>query len=152
MDIAFNFQAPVNLRRRKALREFLAYLASNEDYHIESLSFVFCDDPYLLQINKDYLKHDYFTDIITFDLSASNADEIMGEVYISVDTVRANSQRFNVSLFSELHRVMFHGLLHLCGYKDKTADEKHMMKSKEDFYLDAYFNPCSTWNLAQNNR
>jgi rRNA maturation RNase YbeY len=106
---------------------------------IEALSFVFCSDDFLLQINRDFLSHDYYTDIITFDLSNNDSGAIAGEVYISVDTIRENSRRYSTSITRELHRVMFHGVLHLCGYKDKTKTQKLVMRQKEDYYLNQYF-------------
>ena len=97
------------------------------------ISFVFCSDVYLLDVNRKYLNHDYFTDIITFDYVAGNV--ISGDIFISVDRVLENSNQFNSSFDRELKRVMVHGILHLVGYKDKTAEEKMLMTEKEDFYL-----------------
>ena len=103
-----------------------------------NLTYVFCSDEDLLEINRTYLKHDYFTDIITFDLSFTKK-EIIGEIYISVDRVRENAGRFNSTLRKELHRVIFHGALHLCGYRDKNLQEQKVMRAKEDEYLKLYF-------------
>ena len=91
----------------------------------------------MLEINRQFLTHDFYTDIITFDLSETNA--IQAEIYISVDRVRDNALKLGVSFKSELHRVIFHGVLHLCGYKDKTKGEKEKMRDKEEFYLARYF-------------
>jgi rRNA maturation RNase YbeY len=96
--------------------------------------FLFCSDEYLLQMNKDFLQHDTFTDIITFDLSESNK-YIAGEIFISVDRVSENSQKFNVSFSEELHRVLIHGILHLLGFKDKTGEESALMREQENFCL-----------------
>ena len=90
-----------------------------------------------MEINRQFLKHDYYTDIITFDLSDTNA--IHAEVYISIERVKENATTLKASFKSELHRVIFHGALHLCGYKDKSDTEKKKMRQKEDVYLSCYF-------------
>ena len=105
---------------------------------MHQLIIFFCTDQYLLDINKRFLKHDYFTDIITFNLADPNG-KIEGEIYISVDRVRENSKKMQVSLREELHRVIFHGALHLCGYGDKGDKEKKKMTTAEDRYLRLYF-------------
>lgn len=102
------------------------------------LSYIFCSDSYLLVINQQYLEHDDYTDIITFDLSSS-PKEIVGEVYISIDRVKENAHELSVSFNTELHRVIFHGALHLCGYKDKSIKDASVMRFKEDKYLKLYF-------------
>jgi rRNA maturation RNase YbeY len=94
-----------------------------------------------LEINQKYLEHDFYTDIITFDLSETGA--VRGEIYISIDRVRENARKLGVSFKSELHRVIFHGMLHLCGYNDKTKAEKEKIRAKEDQYLNKY-----NWGLA----
>lgn len=99
-----------------------------------SLNIVFCTDEELLEINKNFLQHDYFTDIITFPIEETN-DYLEAELYISVDRVRDNSNTLNITFEKELYRVMVHGVLHLCGYKDKSDKDKVEMRSKEDFYL-----------------
>ena len=105
---------------------------------LESLSIVFCSDEYLLHINKEYLKHDYYTDIITFDYSVTPRT-IVGEMYISVTRVKDNAKSFGTTFQRELYRVIFHGLLHLCGYKDKTPASSNEMRRKEEHYLGLYF-------------
>jgi rRNA maturation RNase YbeY len=102
------------------------------------VDFIFCSDEYLLKINREYLKHDDFTDIITFDLSEREG-RLVSEIYISVERVRENAAHFGVGFEKELHRVMFHGLLHLCGYKDKSVEEVKVMRGKEEEYLQQYF-------------
>lgn len=139
MEINFSFQKHTTLAKRKKLKVFITKLFNQEKSEADSLSYVFCSDDFLLQINKDYLNHDYFTDIITFDLSVSKHSPIIGEVYISVDSIRDNSKRFGTTISQELHRVIFHGALHLCGYKDKTKNDKVLMTQKEDQYLGEYF-------------
>jgi probable rRNA maturation factor len=105
---------------------------------LQQLNYVFCTDEYLLQVNKEFLQHDYYTDIITFDLSATGGP-IMGEIYISIDRVRDNARTQKVKMYEELHRVIFHGALHLCGYRDKKANEIKKMREKENFYIEKYF-------------
>ena len=139
MDINFNFQKNITLINRKKLKWFIIKIFKNEKVALESMSYVFCSDDFLLQINKDYLKHDYFTDIISFDLSLSKTSPIIGEVYISVDTIRDNTKRFQTTIQLELHRVIFHGALHMCGYKDKSKKDQSLMTAKEDEYLFLYF-------------
>lgn len=102
-----------------------------------SINFIFCSDEYLLDINKNYLKHNFYTDIITFDLSSSS-DSLEAEIYISVDRVRDNAQTMNTTIIEEIHRVMFHGLLHLCGYGDKKEKDVIIMRNKEQEYIDSY--------------
>lgn len=104
---------------------------------LESLNYIFVDDKRLLAINRDYLKHDYYTDIISFDLSAGPSKT--GEIYISIDRVKDNARQLGLSFKSELHRVVFHGALHLCGYKDKSARDSKLMRQKEEEYLALYF-------------
>ncbi len=108
-------------------------LILNEHKTDGELSFIFCSDDYLLAMNKDYLNHDFYTDVITFDYCEN--DIISGDVFISVDRVRENAKTFNTSFENELQRVMIHGVLHLVGYKDKTKEEKTKMQEKETQYL-----------------
>ena len=100
---------------------------------VGELTYVFCNDQQLLKLNKEFLNHDTLTDIITFDYSLGN--EIHGEIYISTDRVEENAEEFEVSFMNELSRVMVHGILHLCGYKDKSEEEKNQMRNKENHYL-----------------
>ncbi len=97
------------------------------------ISIIFCSDDYLLSVNKEYLDHDYYTDIITFDYSADS--EVSGDLFISIDRVKENALTYNVLFLTELYRVLVHGVLHLCGYGDKSVSEEKIMRSKEDFYL-----------------
>jgi len=94
------------------------------------INYIFCDDEYLLEINKQYLDHDYYTDIISFDYSVGN--ELHGDIFISLDRVRENASDFNVTFEEELKRVIIHGVLHYCGFKDKSDDEELLMRLKED--------------------
>jgi probable rRNA maturation factor len=128
----------VDLKQRGKLKAFLAGLISKEKKGLADLSYIFCTDKNLLKINRNHLGHDFYTDVITFDLSSSS-NEILADVYISAERVKANSKTLNRPFKEELHRVMLHGLLHLCGYNDKTQVQKQVMRAKEDFYLDLYF-------------
>lgn len=104
-----------------------------------SLTYIFCTDEYLLEMNKQFLDHDTYTDIITFDLTADN-ELLTGEIYISTDRVTENAVKFGAGYNNELHRVIFHGALHLCGFKDKSAADKKVMRQMEDICLNEYFN------------
>lgn len=122
------------LRQRTEIRSWLKSIAKKEKYSILELNYIFCSDEYLLQINKDFLDHDYYTDIITFDNSEIKG-KIEGDIFVSIDRVRDNAQQQKTSLKDELHRVIAHGLLHLSGYKDKTSEESKTMRKKEDTAL-----------------
>jgi rRNA maturation RNase YbeY len=125
--------------KKKKLKQFLEVIASKEGFGIKELAYVFCSDDYLLDINRRFLQHDYFTDIITFDLREDlNSKDLVGEIYISIDRVADNAQSLNVSFEEELCRVVFHGLLHLCGYKDKRKADIAKMRAAEDRNLDLY--------------
>lgn len=106
----------------------------HEKMYVGSINFIFCSDIYLLQINQQYLNHDNYTDIITFDNSELQL-EISGDIFISIERVYENSKKFSGSFLSELYRVMIHGILHLIGYKDKSNKDKDAMRRKEDYYL-----------------
>ena len=116
------------------LRTWLKAVIESEKKKQGDIQFVFCDDDYLLTINRDYLNHDTLTDIITFPTS-NNPSVVSGEIYISVDRVTENATIENVLFDAELYRVMVHGVLHLMGYKDHQSDEKIQMRSKEDYYI-----------------
>lgn len=120
--------------RRTQIKSIIETVFRKEGFKLGSLSYIFCSDEYLLDINKQYLKHDYYTDIITFDLSAIRGI-VDGEVYISVDRVRDNAVTLKVPFSSELRRVLVHGALHLCGYKDKTKTDAQKMRDREDYWL-----------------
>lgn len=126
-----------SLVKRTALKAQIEALFKKEKKKLASLNYIFCSDKRLLEINRQYLQHDYFTDIITFDLS-SDASTV-GEIYISIDRVRDNAKSLGVSFTAELHRVIFHGALHLCGYGDKKKEEIVQMRKREDYWLERYF-------------
>ena len=125
-----------SLEKRAELKAFIEYLFKREKKKLSSINYVFCSDKRLLEINRQFLNHDFYTDIITFDLSES--DSTQAEIYISVDRVKDNAKSLGTSFKSELHRAIFHGALHLCGYKDKTQAEQLKMRQKEAFYLSRY--------------
>jgi rRNA maturation RNase YbeY len=138
MKITFHFQSATTLRQRTQLKRFIGKIFKLEKHTLASISFIFCDDAYLLEINRSFLNHDYFTDIITFDLTQKDQTEISAEIYISIDRVKENARLFNVLLNQELHRVIFHGMLHLCGYGDKSKSDKALMTKMENKYLKLY--------------
>ena len=139
MTIQFFFiDVAITVTDRKRLKLYLHDFFINHKRDLVSLVFIFCTDDYLLDINKQFLQHDYFTDIITFNLS-DNVKIIEGEIYISVDRIKDNARINNVSIKLELHRVMFHGALHLCGFKDNTPSDKTRMTSLENANLQSYF-------------
>src|SRR5688572_30111324 len=119
---------------KKLLKSWINNTIIEEGFRLSSVNFIFCDDEYLLEINKQYLNHDTYTDIITFD-NSDTAKLIIGDIFISIDRIRENSLKFHVSERDELHRIMIHGTLHLLGYPDKGVKAKKLMTSKEDHYL-----------------
>jgi rRNA maturation RNase YbeY len=129
-----NHNIKFNLREKLYLKTFLSRVFAEEGVPFKSVSYIFCSDEFLLKLNSEYLNHDTYTDIITFTLSNTPLD-IVSEIYISIDRVRENSEKLKVPFENELARVMIHGILHLCGYKDKTKDQKSIMRGKEDHYL-----------------
>ena len=135
--VSFFFQTAVSLRERTRLKKFIVQIFKAEGMALDSLNYIFCTDEELLAINRDYLQHDYYTDIITFELSGKG-EPVLGEIYISVDRVRDNASSIGTSFRAELHRVIFHGVLHLCGYKDKSPADEKKMRAREDHYLQKY--------------
>lgn len=116
------------------LRAWINQSIESEKHQLVELNFIFCSDDYLLKINQQYLNHDTYTDIITFD-NGDTSGEIYGDIFISIDRVKENAKSFKTTLSDELHRVIIHGTLHLLGYKDKSKADKDLMTKKEDFYL-----------------
>jgi rRNA maturation RNase YbeY len=136
--IRFHELMKVTLNNRTRLKEFLKRLMTREGKDLVSVDFIFCSDKYLLRINKQYLDHDDLTDIITFDLSDTR-NALTSEIYISVERVKENAALYDSTFQRELHRVIFHGILHLCDYGDKNSEEKLVMRGKEEEYLKKYF-------------
>jgi probable rRNA maturation factor len=139
MSVNFYQLAKVNLQNKKALKTFIPQIFKKEGKSFETLTYIFCSDEYLLEVNNNFLQHDSYTDIITFDLSESKSSSTIGEIYISVDRVKENTITHQTTFEQELHRVIFHGALHLCGYKDKTKKDALLMRDKEDDCLSMYF-------------
>ena len=139
-----------SLKNKAALRKWILQTLSEEKKTPGDINFIFCDDDYLLSLNKEYLNHNTLTDIITFDYSGSHPElvegkktknqkpktkNISGDIFISIDRLKENAKKFNVDFNTELHRVIIHGILHLASYKDKTKAAKKLMTQKEDFYI-----------------
>jgi len=122
------------LKNKKQVKHWIKGAIVDEGYKLDQLTYIFCSDPYLLQINRQYLDHDTYTDIITFD-NAEKEKVITGDIFISIDRIRENAAKFNQAVVDELHRVIIHGVLHLLGYKDKTPQDNKEMTKMEDYYL-----------------
>ena len=125
-DVVFKF------KNKRLNNKWLTLVAESEVKRIGDISIIFCSDPYILDINIRYLHHDYFTDIITFDYT--EGDRLSGDLFISLDTVRANAAEYGSDFETELNRVMVHGVLHLIGYDDHSSADKKLMREKEDYY------------------
>jgi rRNA maturation RNase YbeY len=132
--IWFHFEKRIGLKDRQILKTTLTTLFKRERKKLAELRYIFVSDDRLLEINRQFLQHDYYTDILTFPLSEPG-QPIAGEIYISVDRVRENARELGNSIKKELLRVIFHGALHLCGYKDKTHKDQAIMRKREDVYL-----------------
>lgn len=118
------------------IKSWLKDVAKEEGYQVGTLNYVFCNDEYILETNRQYLQHDYYTDIITFDNTENF--KISGDLVVSIDTVKSNAELIGVDFNQELCRVIVHGVLHLCGYKDKSEDEERLMRDKENNYLSKF--------------
>ncbi|WP_269226706.1 rRNA maturation RNase YbeY [Flavobacterium eburneipallidum] len=128
--IDFNYETEFTLENEEAISSWISNVIKSEGKKEGEINYIFCDDEYLLEINKEHLQHDYYTDIISFDYTVGN--EINGDMFISIDRVKENAQDFNVSFDEELKRVIVHGVLHYCGYKDKSEEDELLMRKKED--------------------
>ncbi|MFT6715604.1 MAG: putative rRNA maturation factor [Saprospiraceae bacterium] len=135
MPIHF-YSEDVNLKitSKKKVRQWITQTILNEKLTADTISYIFCNDEYLHKMNLKYLNHDTYTDIITFDYSENKS--VSGDLFISYDRIKQNASTFKSGVKKELHRVMIHGVLHLCGYRDKTETEKKLMRNKENYYLD----------------
>lgn len=131
--INFNYETVFSLDNEEQLSEWIVGVISEEGCQLEEVNYIFCDDAYLHKLNVEFLNHDTLTDIISFDYSVGK--NIQGDIYISVERVADNANDFNVSINEELQRVMVHGVLHYCGYKDKTDCDAKLMREKENHYL-----------------
>ncbi len=128
--ISFNYETEFELPNENQIISWISQIISSENKKEGDINYIFCDDDYILEINKQYLQHDYYTDIISFDYSVGN--ELHGDIFVSIERVRENATDFNVAFENELKRVLAHGILHYCGYKDKTPNDKKTMRNKED--------------------
>ncbi len=131
--IEFYSEEVKELENREELGRWISDILKAENRKVGDISYIFCSDTYLLDINIKYLKHNYLTDVISFDYSVGSI--VSGDIFISVERVQENSITFSKSYKDELHRVMAHGVLHFCGYNDKSTDEVSIMRNKEDYYL-----------------
>jgi probable rRNA maturation factor len=142
-NISFNkADKNASLGNRMALKAFIEKSLKKEGLTIDALQYIFCSDKFLLNINKSYLQHDYYTDIISFDLSETKGI-LIGEVYISIDRVKDNAKTHKTHLNEELLRVIFHGALHFCGYKDKKPADVKKMRAQENKWLKSYLKSVS---------
>jgi len=138
MPISFNNQSiPFKLKNKAKLKLWIKSIAEKEKHFVGTINYVFCDDSELLEINLKHLNHNTFTDIITFDYTERL--KINSDIFISIDRVTENAKKFSVAFEDELHRVMIHGIFHLCGYKDKTKSEAELMRKKENWALELKF-------------
>jgi rRNA maturation RNase YbeY len=131
--ISFNYETEFELPNETQLSDWISSTISKENCKEGEINYIFCDDEYLHKLNVEFLNHDTLTDIISFDYSVGK--ELHGDIYISTERVADNAKDFNSEFIDELHRVMIHGILHYCGYKDKTDDDEALMRQKENHYL-----------------
>ncbi len=131
--IDFNYLTTFDLDKEKEVTAWLEFVLEQEDRELGEVSYIFCDDEYLYDINVKHLNHNTLTDIISFDYSLGKV--VSGDIYISIERVRENAGDRAIKFVDELHRIMVHGLLHYVGYKDKSESEKKAMRKKEDYYL-----------------
>lgn len=131
--ISFNYETDFKLENETKISEWISKAVTSENCKEGELNYIFCSDDYLHKINVDFLNHDTLTDIISFDYSVGK--ELHGDIYISVERVEDNAKDFDVSFEDELARVMIHGILHYCGYKDKSYEDAKLMRTKENYYL-----------------
>lgn len=130
MAVSFNFDNSFNLKDRLKIKRWIKQVVENAGFKLGSVSYIFCSDEKILEVNKQYLNHDFYTDIITFDYVEK--DIINGDIFISTDRVRENAKDFNVAFEEELHRVIIHGILHLLGQQDHSPKEEKQMRKKEN--------------------
>tara|TARA_R110002072_G_scaffold160609_4_gene311861 strand:+ start:281 stop:694 length:414 start_codon:yes stop_codon:yes gene_type:complete len=128
--ITYNYETEFVLENETQLESWIEKVVSEKGFELGEINYIFCDDEYLLKLNVEFLQHDTLTDIISFDNSLGNL--INGDIFISVERVNDNAKEYNVTFEEELHRVMIHGVLHYMGFKDKSADEKMVMRKEEN--------------------
>ncbi len=137
LPVKFHFLVYCSLANRTLLKTFIQSIFKKEKRALEKVNVIFCTDQYLLALNRQFLQHDYYTDILSFALSETGKP-LAGEIYISVERVRENARSQGSTFTEELHRVIFHGILHFCGYRDKSGSDIRLMRKKEDHYLKGY--------------
>ena len=131
--ISFNYETEFELSNEDQIALWISSVIEEEKFNEGEINYIFCDDEYLLKLNIEFLDHDTLTDIISFDYTVGK--QINGDVYISVERVEDNSKEYKVDFKAELNRVLVHGILHYCGYKDKTEEDEKLMRSKENYYI-----------------
>ena len=136
--ISFNYETDFELENEAQYEDWISRIIESEGFDEGEINYIFCDDEYLLRVNKDFLNHDYYTDIITFDYVKGKT--ISGDIFVSLPRILDNASTLSQNFESEFNRVLAHGILHLCGYKDKTEEEKSQMRAKEDFYINQFKN------------
>ena len=134
--ISFNYETKFKLNNEVEISKWISSVISSENFKEGDINYVFCNDDYLLKLNIEFLNHDTFTDIISFDNSIGKI--LYGDIFISIDRVKDNAKKFKVSFSEELYRVIVHGVLHYCGYKDKTEKDSKLMRDKENFYINQF--------------
>ena len=136
--ISFNYESDFKLHNEKELSIWISSVINSEGFKEGDINYIFCNDDYLLQLNQEFLNHDTLTDIISFDYTLGK--EINGDIFISIERVLDNAKDYQVEFSNELHRVMVHGILHYCGYNDKTQKETQLMRIKENHYTEILLN------------
>ena len=139
----FSEKIKFTLKNKRKRRDWIIEIAKKEGYQVKEINYIFCSDKYLLQINRTFLNHDYFTDIITFN-NSEKKKELEAELYISISRVKENAKEEGVLFEEELNRVIIHGVLHLMGYKDKSRQQQELIRKKENSSLKTYKKKCST--------
>ncbi|MFD1292868.1 rRNA maturation RNase YbeY [Lutibacter holmesii] len=134
--IQFNYETDFNLENEEAMEAWISSCITKYDFTEGEINYIFCDDAYLLKLNVEFLEHDTFTDIISFDYTLGKL--ISGDIFISVERVRENAKKFSQPFENELNRVVIHGILHYCGFKDKSASDKEVMRAEEDNCLSLF--------------
>ncbi|MEA5140774.1 rRNA maturation RNase YbeY [Arcicella rigui] len=137
MIVFFNEDIDFKFQHKNLLKKWLKKVAETEGFKMKNLNYIFCSDEYLHKINVEYLEHDTYTDIITFDNSEEESD-IEGDIFVSIERIKDNSQELKTAFEDEFKRVLVHGLLHLCGYDDHSDEDELMMRNKEDFYIQQF--------------
>ncbi|NVK84790.1 MAG: rRNA maturation RNase YbeY [Cytophagia bacterium] len=131
----FNEDVELKLKHKTILRNWIGSIIESENQSLDEINYIFCSDDYLLEINRQYLNHDYYTDIITFDNREDSEEPIQSDIFISVDRIKDNAQYLGIEFSQELYRVLIHGVLHLLGHADKTEQQQADMRKREEASL-----------------